>query len=154
MSRVLAVTAAALFAVPVLAHAGERQDAKVLMATEPADLKLQELVGFSDAVVTGDTIYFSGLVAEPNPGETDLRPAYERAFVRLGQILTRAGASWDDVVEITSFHTDMRTQMGPMIEVKNRHLREPHPAWTAIGISHLGAPRAVTEIRMIAKLPK
>jgi enamine deaminase RidA (YjgF/YER057c/UK114 family) len=154
MPCIRAVAAAVLFAVPVLAHAGERQDAKVLMATEADDLKLQERVGFSDAVITGDTIYFSGLVAVPNPGETDFRPAYERAFARLGRILARAGASWDDVVEITSFHTDMKTQMGPMIAVKNKYIREPHPAWTAIGVAHLGDPRALTEIRMIAKLPR
>lgn len=152
MPRSLALATAALFLLPILAQAGTRQDAKVLMASEPKELKMQEIVGFSDAVITGDTIYFSGLVADLNAGETDLRPAYDRAFVRLGEILSRAGASWDDVVEITSFHTDMLTQMGPMIEVKKKYIREPHPAWTAVEVAKLGDPRALTEIRMIAKL--
>jgi enamine deaminase RidA (YjgF/YER057c/UK114 family) len=144
---------AALFLLPVMAQAGARQDAKVLMATDQKELQLQQAVGFSDAVITGDTIYFSGLVADLNSGERDLVPAYERAFARLGSILERAGASWDDVVEITSFHTDMLTQMGPMIEVKKKYIREPHPAWTAVEVAKLGDPRALTEIRMIAKLP-
>lgn len=154
MPRPLAFVTTMLFLLPLAANAGVRQDAKVLMATDAKELKLQQDVGFSDAVITGDTIYFSGLVADLNSGERDLRPAYERAFERLGQILTRAGASWDDVVELTSFHTDMLTQMGPMIEVKKKYIREPHPAWTAVEVAKLGDPRALTEIRMIAKLPR
>jgi enamine deaminase RidA (YjgF/YER057c/UK114 family) len=153
MLRLPARAIAALFLLPVMAQAGARQDAKVLMATDQKELQLQQAVGFSDAVITGDTIYFSGLVADLNSGERDLVPAYERAFARLGTILERAGASWDDVVEITSFHTDMLTQMGPMIEVKKKYIREPHPAWTAVEVAKLGDPRALTEIRMIAKLP-
>lgn len=153
MLRVPALATAALFLLPIMAQAGARQDAKVLMATDPKEAKLQQDVGFSDAVITDGTIYFSGLVADLNAGERDLVPAYERAFARLGTILERAGASWDDVVEITSFHTDMLTQMGPMIEVKKKYIREPHPAWTAVEVAKLGDPRALTEIRMIAKLP-
>ncbi len=154
MLRFPALATVALFLLPTMAQAGVRQDAKVLIAEDPKELKLQQDVGFSDAVIAGDTIYFSGLVADLNSGERDLRPAYERAFERLGTILQRAGASWDDVVEITSFHTDMLTQMGPMIEVKKKYIREPHPAWTAVKVAGLGDPRALTEIRMIAKLPQ
>jgi enamine deaminase RidA (YjgF/YER057c/UK114 family) len=44
-------------------------------------------------------------------GESDLKIAYTRAFERIGAILKNAGASWDDVVEITSFHTDLTAQM-------------------------------------------
>lgn len=154
MVRTAAFALLCMLFLPLAAQAGARQDAKVLMAIDANELKLQQDVGFSDAVIADGTIYFSGLVADLNSGERDLRPAYERAFERLGTILERAGASWDDVVEITSFHTDMLTQMGPMIEVKKRYIREPHPAWTAVEVAKLGDPRALTEIRMIAKLPK
>lgn len=136
------------------ADAGARQDAKILMTPDPNALKWQQEIGYADAVVTGDTIYLSGVVASLKEGETDLHPAYERAFQTLGDILLRAGASWDDVVEITSFHTDLTTQMPVMIEVKKRFIKEPHPAWTAIGVSRLIPARGLTEIRLIAKLPK
>lgn len=136
------------------ADAGARQNAKVLMTTDPNALKWQQEIGYADAVVTDDTIYLSGVVASLKDGETDLHPAYERAFQTLGDILQRAGASWDDVVEITSFHTDLTTQMPVMIEVKKRFIKEPHPAWTAIGVSRLIPARGLTEIRLIAKLPK
>jgi enamine deaminase RidA (YjgF/YER057c/UK114 family) len=66
--------------------------------------------GFADAIVTGDTIYLSGVVAGVREGETDLQVGYTRAFERIGDILKKAGASWDDVAEITSFHTDPATR--------------------------------------------
>ena len=137
---------------PVMA--GARQDAKVLMSSDSAALKIEQDWGFSDAIVTGDTIYLSGVVAGVREGETDLRLAYARAFERIGEILKNAGASWDDVVEITSFHTDLTTQMPAIIEVKKNYVKPPYPAWTAIQVSRLIPPNGITEIKIVAKLRK
>ena len=109
--------------------AGARQDAKVLMASDTAALKFEQDWGFSDAIVTGDTVYLSGVVAGVGEGETDLRLGYTRAFERIGEILKRAGASWDDVVEIMSFHSDLTTQMPAIVAVKCNYLKTPFPAW-------------------------
>ena len=136
------------------AIAGARQDAKVLMPSDPASLKIWEDWGFSDAIVTGDTIYLSGVVAGVREGETDLRLGYTRAFERFGEILKSAGASWDDVVEITSFHTDLTTQMPAMVAVKRNYVKPPFPAWTAIQVSRLIPTNGITEIKIVAKLPK
>ena len=43
----------------------------------------QEAVGYATAVIAGDTIYLSGVVAGPAEGEIDLAPGYERAFVTI-----------------------------------------------------------------------
>jgi enamine deaminase RidA (YjgF/YER057c/UK114 family) len=134
--------------------AGARQDAKVLMAPDPAALKFEQDWGFSDAIVTGDTVYLSGVVAGVREGETDLRLAYTRVFDRIGEILKNAGASWDDVVEITSFHTDLTTQMPAIVAVKNLYVKPPFPAWTAIQVSRLIPSNGITEIRIVAKLRK
>jgi hypothetical protein len=67
-----------------LAFARARQDAKVLMAPDPASLKIQLEWGFSDAIVSGDTIYLSGVVAGVRDGETDLKLGYTRTFERIG----------------------------------------------------------------------
>ena len=136
------------------AFAGARQEAKVLMASDPASLKFQQDWGFSDAVVTGDTIYLSGVVAGVREGETDLKVAYTRAFERIGAILKSARASWDDVVEITSFHTDLTTQMPAIVAVKNNYVKQPFPAWTAIQVSRLIPSNGITEIKIVAKIPK
>ena len=132
--------------------AGTRQDARVVMPSDPASLKLEQDWGFSDAIVTGDTIYLSGVVAGVREGETDLKLGYTRAFERIGDILKNAGATWDDVVDITSFHTDLITQMPAIVAVKNNYVKPPFPAWTAIQVARLIPSNGITEIKIVAKL--
>jgi enamine deaminase RidA (YjgF/YER057c/UK114 family) len=146
------IIAAALL--PSVAHAGARQQATVLLYEDPEEKKFQQDWGYADAVITGDTIYLSGVVAGLRPGETDLKLPYERAFARIGAILKRSGASWDDVVDITSFHTDLTTQMPAIVAVKNKYVVGPPPAWTAIEVSRLIPNTGITEIKIVAKLPK
>lgn len=150
-----AITVLALSTIVVTPAAAQSRDrATVLMSENPGERQFQEQAGYSDAVVIDGTVYLSGVVTGfgPGPGET-LEAAYERTFVRLGKILERAGASWGDVVDITSFHTDLTTQLGPIAAVKNRYVKAPFPAWTAIGVSRLVPDRGVTEIKLVAKLP-
>jgi enamine deaminase RidA (YjgF/YER057c/UK114 family) len=135
------------------ANAGSRQQAKVLLSEDPEERRFQQDWGYADAVVTGDTVYLSGVVAGLRPGETDLKLPYERAFAKIGKILQRSGASWDDVVDITTYHTDLTTQMPPIVAVKKKYVRDPPPAWTAIGVSRLIPDSGITEIKLVAKLP-
>ena len=133
------------------ALAGARQDARVIMAADPAELKFQEDWGYASALVSGDTVTLSGVVAGLRPGETDLRAGYTRAFERIGLILRSAGVSWDDVVDITSFHTDLTTQMPAIVAVKNLYIKPPYPTWTAIQVSRLIPDNGITEIKIVAK---
>lgn len=107
------------------------------MDEDPNMAKLEEEWGFSDAMVVGDAIYLSGVIVSIRDGESDLKLAYERAFERIGATLKRAGVTWDDVVDITSFHTDLATQMPAIVAVKNKYVKRPFPAWTAIQVSRL-----------------
>lgn len=146
------VAALALAAVPV--SAGARQEATVLMPEHPELRRFSEEWGYSDAIVAGDTVYLSGMVAGLRPGETDLQAAYARTFDHIGGVLARAGVTWDDVVDITSYHTDLTTQMPAIVAVKNRYVKAPFPTWTAIEVARLIPDRGITEIKIIAKLPK
>jgi enamine deaminase RidA (YjgF/YER057c/UK114 family) len=146
------VSAAAVFIATILAAgAGARDDAKVVPDGQLPQWR--QHWGYSDAIVTGDMIYLAGVVAETKDGDPNFEAAYTRAFERIGEILAKAGASWNDVVEITSYHTDVKAQMEPMIAVKNRYVRAPFPAWTAIQVVRLIPDRAITEIRIVARLP-
>ena len=144
----------ALLLIPAAANAGSRQEAKVFLSDNPAERKFQNEWGYADAVVTGDTIYLSGVVAGLRPGESDLQIAYDRAFRQIGKVLERAGASWDDVVDITSFHTDLKAQMPAIVAVKNRYIHAPPPAWTAIQVVRLIPDAGITEIKITAKVPR
>ena len=150
MRRKAAGAVLALLFCATAASAGTRQQSTVLMSEDPGERKFQQDWGYADAIVAGDTIYLSGVVAGLRNGETDLKLPYERAFARIGDILKRAGAGWDDVVDITSFHTDVEAQIDPLAVVHKRFVKAPYPAWTAIGVSRiLGG--GITEIKVVAK---
>jgi enamine deaminase RidA (YjgF/YER057c/UK114 family) len=155
MRRIGLAIAATLALIPVggPADAGERQRATVLTSENEGMRKFQESWGFSDAVVTGDTIYLSGIVVDPPRQGSDLAASYDLIYRRIGDILKRAGASWDDVVDMTSFHTDVEGQIEAMVSAQKRYVRAPFPAWTAIGVARiLGG--GITEIKITAKQPR
>jgi enamine deaminase RidA (YjgF/YER057c/UK114 family) len=66
--------------------------------------------------------------------------------------LKRAGAGWDDVVDMTSYHSDVEAQIETMALVHKRYVKAPYPAWSAIGVARiLGG--GITEIKIVAKRP-
>ncbi|GJL94751.1 MAG: hypothetical protein DHS20C05_11560 [Hyphococcus sp.] len=121
-----------------------------------------EQFGFSPAVRAGDFLYLSGIVAglpQDEDGviapatEENLTAAYEQAFAAIGTVLAAGGADFDDVVDITTYHTDLAGQVDTIMVVKNRYIKAPHPAWTAIDIDRLFIENGVTEIKITAYAP-
>ncbi|RFB05683.1 RidA family protein [Parvularcula marina] len=122
-----------------------------------------EYYSYSPAVRAGDMVYLAGVVAglptDPETGEMieatpeNLDAAFDRAFIHIGEILTAAGADWDDVVDMTTYHTDMPIQIDTFLQVKNRYMKPPHTAWTAIDIDRLYPDTGITEIKITAYAP-
>jgi enamine deaminase RidA (YjgF/YER057c/UK114 family) len=115
---------------------------------------LYEMHGYSAAIRAGDFLFVSGQVGSHKDGSPE--PDFERqvglAFENLESTLKAAGCSFDDVVDVTTFHTDPENQFETIMKVKNKHFREaPHPAWTAIGINWLSG--FDFEIKVIARIP-
>ena len=75
------------------------------------------------------------------------------AFETLREILREGGAELSDVVEITSFHVDISAHMDAFMRVWARYLKEPYPAWTAVGVVELIVPGGLVEIRAVAVEP-
>jgi enamine deaminase RidA (YjgF/YER057c/UK114 family) len=150
LALILSVAAAIVPA--AAAGAGERERSTVLMSEDEGSRKSQEEWGYNDAIVAGDTIYLSGIVVGQREGET-LEAAYDRTYRRIGAILVRAGASWDDVVDITSFHTDVVAQMPAIVATHKKYVKAPYPAWTAIDVDRLIPERGITEIKVVARRP-
>lgn len=149
MRRAALLLAALAACAAAPAAAQPRAGTNVLMSEHPGERAFQERYGFADAVIAGDTIYLSGVVVGQNEGET-LEAAYERTYQRIAAILARAGASWDNVVDLTSYHTDITTQLDAMAAVHRRHVNAPFPAWTAIDVDRLVPDGGITEIKIIA----
>jgi enamine deaminase RidA (YjgF/YER057c/UK114 family) len=101
---------------------------------------------YAPIVKVGNTLYLSGVVA----GDPDPEQQFETLFRTLNAVLQEAGASLADVVEMTTFHVNMRQHIEAFMQVKDRHMLEPYPAWTAIGISELFSRQALVEIKVTA----
>jgi reactive intermediate/imine deaminase len=107
---------------------------------------------YSQAVRTGDTLYLSGQIPlDPATGELvagDIRVQATRVFDNLEAVLTAAGASFDDVVRVAIYMTDLG-DFGAVNEVMAKYFREPYPARATIGVAAL--PRgAAVEVDVIA----
>jgi enamine deaminase RidA (YjgF/YER057c/UK114 family) len=107
---------------------------------------------FAPAIRVGDTIWVSGQVgldASMRPGQGMAAQA-RLAFENLKTVLEAAGASLEDVVELTTFHLDLRGEMGDFTAAKDAFFRDRYPAWTAVGVTQLAAPEFRIEIRAVA----
>lgn len=121
---------------------------------------------FSPAVRAGDYIFFSGVVAGARDDKPLDRDAYKdqvrRAFAALGRTLKAAGAGFEDVAKIRTFHVfdsplitiPKQDQVLAIAEVKGEFIPEPHPAWTAVGTTALLPDRGLVEIEIVAYSPE
>lgn len=148
------MTSIAAMAAAAQAPQGARQQAVVIMPENAQQRQVQEQIGWADAVVSNGVVHVSGVPAYLAPGEADMEKAFVRAFEALGKTLQRAGASWDDVVALTTYHTDPNGQIETFAKVKQRYIKSPHPAWSAIGTTALLQPGGLVEISLIAHLPQ
>jgi enamine deaminase RidA (YjgF/YER057c/UK114 family) len=107
---------------------------------------------FSPSTRVGDTIWVSGQVgigADMKPAD-GMQAQAQIAFECLKGVLETAGASLADVVELTTFHTDLRGEMAAFAPVKDAYFPNRYPSWTAVGVTQLALPELCIEIRALA----
>ncbi len=107
---------------------------------------------FTPATRVGDTIWVSGQVgmdAQMKIGE-GVQAQTRIAFESLKAILAAAGATLADVVELTTFHTNLQADVEQFAAVKDEYFPSRFPAWTAVGVTQLGLPELCVEIRAMA----
>ncbi|WP_322047311.1 RidA family protein [Paraburkholderia sp. J67] len=120
----------------------------------PAGMEaVYDKIRYAPAVKAGNTVYVSGQIGRNAAMQlVEGREAQMvQAFENLGLVLEAAGASFADVVDLTTFHTDMR-DLPLFMQVRDRYLQtDPLPAWTAVGAHMLGgAPGYIVEIKAVA----
>ncbi|HMA15023.1 MAG TPA: RidA family protein [Kiloniellaceae bacterium] len=116
---------------------------------------LYEAHRYSAAIRSGDLLFVSGQVGSREDGtpEPDFQRQVERAFENLRATLKAAGCDLDDIVDITSFHTDPENQFETILAVKDRMFpKPPYPNWTAVGVTWLAG--FDFEIKVIARVPE
>ncbi|HEY3149249.1 MAG TPA: RidA family protein [Dongiaceae bacterium] len=107
----------------------------------------------SPVLDTGDFVFLSGgtgahpdLSVNPDP-ETQIRDTFE--FLK--DHLAVLNLTFDDVVEMTTYHVDLRKHLSIFTKVKDEYIGAPYPAWTAIGVSELITEGTIIEIRLVAR---
>jgi enamine deaminase RidA (YjgF/YER057c/UK114 family) len=111
-------------------------------------------IHYAPAVRVGTTLYISGQIGrDENMQLVEERQAqFVQVFENMKKVLAAAGATFDDVVDVTSFHTDMR-DLALYMQVRDRYFTGNYPAWTAIGAAQLcGAPGYFLEVKAVAVL--
>ncbi|EBI4369571.1 LacI family DNA-binding transcriptional regulator [Salmonella enterica] len=84
--------------------------------------------------------------------EPDFQKQVRLAFENLKATLTAAGCTFDDIVDVTTFHTDPEQQFGDVMAVKQEIFSlPPYPNWTAVGVNWLAG--FDFEIKVIARIP-
>lgn len=107
---------------------------------------------FSQATRVGTTIWVSGQVGV----DATMKPAAgmeaqaRLAFQGLRAALEAAGARLADVVELMTFHTDLRGEMAAFASVKDEFFPDRYPSWTAVGVTQLALPELCVEVRAVA----
>lgn len=117
---------------------------------------MEPISHFSDAVIAGDTLYVSGLVATDERGkvvgEGDVVEQTRQIFRNLKRILDKAGATPADVAKVTIFMRDASQR--PLINPLRQEFFGAHrPASTLVEISRLVRDDLLIEIEAVAVLP-
>ncbi|HIF96884.1 MAG TPA: RidA family protein [Myxococcales bacterium] len=110
---------------------------------------------FAPGVVDGQNLRCSGVIGMNPDGSVPKDPEvqFTLAFEAIGEVLSEAGAEFSDITEMTTFHIAMHEHMGVFSRVRSSFIKEPYPAWTAVGTTELALPGALVEIRVTARMP-
>lgn len=113
-----------------------------------------EKLGYSQAVKVGNRVEISG-----QGGWTDdlefpdrLEDEIELAFKNVERVLAAAGATWENVIHVNSYHVGgfPPETNATMARLFRQYMPGRAPIWTELGVSELGAPRMRIEIRVTA----
>jgi 2-iminobutanoate/2-iminopropanoate deaminase len=109
--------------------------------------------GMPEAVQEGDTIYVKGCTGRNDDRSTppDMETQMRNTYRTIERILQRFGASMSDVVEQTVFITDIAAGQAAR-HVRTEVYGEELPASATVGVTELGAPGLMIEIKVTARV--
>jgi enamine deaminase RidA (YjgF/YER057c/UK114 family) len=106
------------------------------------------------ALRIADTLHVTGHTGDSSDGSYPADPEAQirQTFANIAVTLAAAGATWKDVVSMTTYHVGLSSQRELLLTVARDFLQAPFPAWSAVGVSALWSPEAICEISCIAVL--
>lgn len=132
---------------------------------------LYEKFHYCPGIKVGNTLYISGQVGRDENLQVveGTEAQFVQTFENVKKVLTAAGATFDDVVEMITYHVtganfgNLQTQPSSeqqftiphlplFIQVKDRYFTNKFPTWTGVGITALSTPGLIVEIKCTAIL--
>ena len=118
---------------------------------------LMEPIGpYADAVRTGDLLFLSGCVPVDAEGRTvgapgDVRAQARQVFSNIGEVLAAAGASFQDIVKLTVYVTDVADR-AHLNDIRRELFGDWKPASTLVEVSALAVDAWKVEVEAIVEL--
>jgi enamine deaminase RidA (YjgF/YER057c/UK114 family) len=108
---------------------------------------------YSQAVKVGNRVETSGQGGWNDHWEFPevLADEIAQAFHNVERTLATAGASWEHVIHVNSYHVGFPPEVNEAMVRLFRHYMPNHaPIWTELGVAALGHPAMRVEIRVTA----
>lgn len=98
-------------------------------------------------------VFMSGFTGADAQGVLSDKPVdqIEAIFQKIEMVLKEAELDFGHLVEMTSFHVGLRDHLNEFKRVREKYVRDPFPAWTAIEVAGFVSEGAFVEIRCIAR---
>jgi 2-iminobutanoate/2-iminopropanoate deaminase len=116
----------------------------------------EDLANYSQAVRTGDQLFISGQLSHDPEGnflrEGDVEGQADVALANMDLVLRRFGAERTDIVEVTVFLVDLRSNFGPAMVALKRYFGAHRPANNTLGVVELALPQQLIEVAARAVL--
>lgn len=109
--------------------------------------------GYAPVVRVGNRVIISGV---PNAGSGSYEERTRGMYQRARELLAAAGATFEDVVEVNTFHRAsadtpaFRAEFDRYMPIHKEFFGDHRPAWTAVGTSVLLSGSADVEMRLEA----
>lgn len=117
---------------------------------------MHKTTGYSHAAKAGGFVFVAGQVAQDAEGTVvgrgDIEAQAVQVFENLKAVLTSAGATFEDVVKMTTYTTNLAYR--PKIaEIRARYFKTYFPPNTFVVVSSLATPEYLLEIEAVAACP-
>jgi len=120
--------------------------------------KLSPPLGIYSEAVLGEgkrLLFISGMTARDREGKVvgkgDMRAQTRQVMENIKAVLDQAGATFDHIVKVTVFITDM-SKFKEIHEVRAEYFKRDYPASTMVQVSGLVSPEMLIEIEAVALL--
>jgi len=120
----------------------------------PGMQNIVERAGYLPAVQVDNLLFMSGQVGRDAQMRipTDIAEQFRLCWSNLESVLAEAGAGFDDVIDMTTYHVNMSQHMTLFRQIKDAHFPRGNNCWTCIGVSELAHPDLLVEIKCTARL--